>query len=265
LSDRPLHSALDSLPQIRETIGERRAAFFLDFDGTLAPLVGLPDLAEVPPDTREVLRSLSRHHLVCLVSGRGLADLQRKIGLAEVYYAADYGSHILGPVQSGIELEIGLENRDELESASYDLDQRLRPIVGAVVEAKGTSLSVHYRLVAKKERPLVQQIVSQVLESAPSLILTEGKLVHELRPRIPWGKGRAVVWLLEQLGRRQGTVCPICIGDDLPDEDMFAEARTRGVGIVVGEIGRTTQAHYALRDHNEAAAFLKAFIIDEGS
>jgi trehalose 6-phosphate phosphatase len=265
LADRHLPSALDGLPEIRATVGERKVAFFLDFDGTLAPLVGLPDLAEMPAPTREVLHSLAQRHLVCFISGRGLADLRRKIGLVDVYYAGDHGYHILGPVGSGIELEVGPGDRSELESAAHELEERLRPIVGAVVEAKETSLSVHYRLVAKQERPLVNQIVDEVVKSSPGLALAAGMSIHELRPQIPWGKGRAVAWLLEQLGLQRSGVCPVCLGDDITDEDMFFEARTGGIAILVGEPCRTTQAHYTLKDHNETAAFLKAFDSDEPS
>ena len=112
-------------------------------------MVDIPDLAEIPVQTRELLQSLARRYLVCIISGRELADLRRKIGLADVYYAADHGHHIQGPAGSGIELEVGPEDRSELESVARILEERLRPIVGAMVETKETSLSVHYRLVTE--------------------------------------------------------------------------------------------------------------------
>jgi trehalose 6-phosphate phosphatase len=265
LGVRHLPSALDSLPEIRATIGKREIAFFLDFDGTLAPLVDFPYLAEMPAHTREVLQSLTRRNLVCLISGRALTDLRRKIGLEDVYYAGDHGYHILGPTGSGVELEIGPEDRSEFESAACELEERLRPIVGAVVETKETSLSIHYRLVAGRDRPLVQQIVDEVVRSSPGLALAAGSSIHEVRPQMPWGKGQAVAWLLERLGLQRSSVCPICVGDDITDEDMFFEARTGGIGILVGELCRTTQAHYILKDHIETAILLKAFDINEPS
>lgn len=264
MSSRRPPRALDSLPDIERLIGPRRSAFFLDFDGTIAPLSSHPDLAELPASTKEVLISLARDHVVCFVSGRDLADLRRKVELPDVYYAGDHGYHVAGPAESGIELEVGPEDRLELESASYELEWRLHSIKGIVVETKGTSLSVHYRLVAEGDRPLVHQIVREVAASAPGLDLTAGKLVHELRPRLPWGKGRAVLWLLGQLHLRRDEVCPICLGDDLTDEDMFVAIRRWGVGVVVGELSRTTRADYALEDPNEAAHFLQSFVTREG-
>lgn len=255
--------ALAHLREIAETVGEREPAFFLDLDGTLAPLVSHPDLTTLPARAKEVLRSLAQDHVVCIVSGRDLPDLRRRVGLPELHYAADHGHHVLGRTGSDLELEVGPEDRLELETASYELEQRLRPIEGALVEVKGTSLSVHYRMVAPEEHEHVRLIVSEVAESAPGLNLTAGKMVHELRPRIPWGKGRAMLWLLGQLRLGRDKVCPVCLGDDLTDEDLFSAARGWGVTVVVGDPDRETRAGYRLADHEESITLLEAFLARE--
>ena len=126
------------------------------------------------------------------------------------------------------------------------------------MEAKELSLSVHYRLVAERERPLVHRIVAEVADTAPGISLAAGKLVHELGPRVPWGKGRAMLWLLERLGLERSGVCPVCLGDDLTDEDMFAAAGSWGVSVVVGVPDRPTRADYVLRDCDETATLLWA-------
>ena len=253
--------ALAHLAQLGESVGGRTPAFFLDFDGTLTQLVAHPDLTALPARTKDVLRLLARNHVVCLVSGRDLPDLRRKVGLAEVYYAGDHGHRILGKAGSGLELEVGPEDRLELETASYELERRLRPIEGAMVEVKGTSLSVHYRQVAPDEHDHVGRVVKEVADMSPGLRLTAGKLVHELRAHIPWDKGRAMLWLLGQLRVRRDDVCPICLGDDLTDEDLFLAARGWGVSIVVGDADRETWAGYKLADHEEASAFLETFVV----
>jgi trehalose-phosphatase len=260
LNNGHLPRALESLPAIRASIGLRKPAFFLDLGGTLAPVVSYSNLVKVPPRTREVLASLARNHVVCVLSGLGLADLRLRVGLDDVYYAADHGYRILGPPGSAIDLEIGPEDRHELEAAVYELERRLRLVKGAVVETKGVSVSVHYRLVSERERPLVDEIVAEVAESAPGIRLTSGKLIHELRPDVPWGKGRAMLWLLKRLRLERRDVCPICLGDDPSDEDMFAVAGHRGVSVVVGNPDRATQASYQLLDFDEAATFLRTFV-----
>lgn len=258
MGDARLPLALAAVPQIKHMIDGRRPGFFLDFDGTLAPIAPRPDLVEVPPRTKDILDCLARDHLVCFASGRGLEDLQHKIGLASAYYAADHGQRIVGPAGSGIDLEVGEGHREELQAAADELCRRLLPVDGVVVETKGLSLSVHYRLVAEGERPLVKHTVAEVADGFPDLRLTGGKLVHELRPPGSWGKGRAMLWLLEQLELGRADVCPICLGDDLTDEDMFAAAEGWGLGVVVGDPGRPTRAHYRLHDCHEAATFLEA-------
>ena len=259
-----LPRALDSLPEIAATLGERKPAFFLDFDGTISPLSPHPEMAEMPEEAGEMLAALAQGHVVCIVSGRDLAVLRRKVNLPSLYYAADHGYRIAGPAESGIELEVGdPEDRQELETASYELERRLRGVAGVVVETKGTSLSVHYRLVAESEQPLVHRTVQEVAQTTPALQLTGGKLVHELRPRLPWDKGRAVLWLLGQLRLHRENSCPICIGDDLTDEDMFIAVRRWGVSVVVGERSGPTKAKYRVEDPGEVVRLLNTFVPGE--
>lgn len=262
--ERTLAAGLESLSHIKDAIGGRQPAFFLDFDGTLAPLVSRPDLAELPSTTRKLLSSLAERHLVCIVSGRGLNDLRLKTGLPELYYAADHGHRVLGPPGTAIDFEIGPDDRHDLEAASYELDQRLRHIEGAIVEAKGVSVSIHYRLVAEEERPAVRRIVAEVAEALPGFRLTAGKLVHEFVPDSDWNKGQAVMWLLQRLRLKRRGACPICIGDDRTDEDMFRAVEGWGISLVVGEAPRDTHAAYTLGDHEEVAAFLREFATDTG-
>lgn len=265
MSDRVfLPPALDSLPEIREAIGVRTPVFFLDLDGTLAPIVPRPEMVRLSLATHEVLRDLARSHVVCIASGRDLGDLRQRVRLPGLYYAADHGHHVLGPEGSGIELQVGPENRLELETAVCKLENRLHSIPGVVIEAKESSLSVHYRLVAEEHRPLVEQVVKEVAESAQGLVLRGGKLVHELRPKLPWNKGRAALWLLGQLRLRRDNACPICIGDDLTDEDMFAAVRNWGITILVGEANRPTAARYTLASPEEVTEFLQSFIPEVG-
>ncbi len=264
MNDCHIPLAVESVPEITRIIGAREPAFFLDLDGTLAPVVARPELAEVPAKTKEVLVSVAARHLVCIVSGRGLEDLQERIGLESVYYAADHGHRVLGPPGTGIALEVMGGYREELRAAAEELERLLLGIEGVVVEAKELSLSVHYRLVAECERPLVKRAVAEVAHRSPALRLTAGKLVHELRPPGAWNKGRAMLWLLERLGLGRGMTCPICLGDDLTDEDMFAAAAGWGVSVVVGDPGRPTKAGYLLRNSGETVAFLRALEISEG-
>ena len=261
-----LPDALVSLTDIHRQAAGRKIALFLDLDGTLAPIEARPDLVEVPRATSELLEALARICPVTVVSGRGLEDLRDKVGVRSLYYAADHGSQILGPVRSRLELEVGREYRPQLESAATALRRALQPVEGTLVEEKGLSLSVHYRLVPESRYAAVLRAVADVAERFPALRVTEGKLVYEIRPPGDWSKGKALAWIMEQLGLGEANAAapaggfPIALGDDLTDEDMFAAVEGWGAGVLVGEPGRPTRASYCVVDHLEAARLLEAIL-----
>ena len=261
MNDHPgLPDGLKHLSEIRQTIGRRKTAFFLDFDGTLAPIASTPDAANMTPEMRRLLDRLARYSLVCVASGRGLTDLQLKVGLPGLYYAADHGFRIAGPEDSRVELEVApQDNNLELETASYELERRLRDIDGVLIEPKGVSLSVHYRLAKESEHNCVEQIVKEVAQQFPGLRLSAGRLVYDLTPDLGWDKGKAMLWLIKRFDFRRSAVCPICIGDDRTDEDMFSATQGWGVGLVVGCAQFNTKADYCLSDQAAVFAFLEAF------
>jgi trehalose 6-phosphate phosphatase len=252
--------ALDSMGEIRLAIGAREVAFFLDFDGTLAPIVARPELAQIPEAVRAILGRLSGRTLVCFLSGRGLTDLRTRVGIESAFYAANHGRQIVGPPGSGVAVQVGVEYLGELSAAAAELERRLLSVPGVLVEAKGLSVSVHYRLAALEDRPFVKRSVAEVAREFPSLTSTSGKMVLELRPPGPWNKGAAMLWLLERLGLTSQDVCPLCLGDDLTDEDMFVAAKGWGVNLVVGRPARQTHADYLLEDGGESAFFLNTFV-----
>jgi trehalose-phosphatase len=67
----------------------------------------------------------------------------------------------------------------------------------------------------------VEEAVAAVADRSKRLRRTGGKKIHELRPDIDWDKGRAVTWLLGELGLGDPDVLPIYVGDDETDEDAF--------------------------------------------
>ena len=76
--------------------GASSLVFYLDFDGTLAPIVAEPELACMAPETRATLEELSKQEgiLVCVVSGRSLADIKSRVGLPGLVYSGNHGLEI---------------------------------------------------------------------------------------------------------------------------------------------------------------------------
>ena len=251
-----LPSALTCWDEIRQRFEGKRAAVFLDYDGTLTPIVERPDLARLSSDTRAVLTDLSAVAPTIIVSGRGREDVAALVGVDTLVYAGSHGFDISGPGGGRVRHEVGAELLPEVAGAVRELTAALGGISGAQVEDKRFSVAVHYRRVPDDAIGRVESVVDRVLAAHPALRKAHGKKVFELRPRIEWDKGRAVLWLLAALGLEGPEVVPIYLGDDTTDEDAFRALRDRGVAVLVTREPRSTMAGYSLQDPDEVCEFL---------
>jgi alpha,alpha-trehalase len=253
-----LPSALNRIGGIIRWLEGKKTALFLDYDGTLTPIVERPEQADLSPEMRAILKKLAGRCTVAIVSGRGLKDVQERVALEGLYYAGSHGFEIDGPGQDRIRNEKGSEALPALNAAENELRSRLADIHGALVERKKYSLAVHYRRVAPEQVEMVANTVDEILERHDGLRKGHGKKVFELQPDVEWDKGRAVHWLMERLGLHGEAVRPTYIGDDVTDEDAFRVLQERGVGIVVhGGEERSSYALYGLVDPEEVLTFLQ--------
>ncbi len=252
-----LPSALKNLAQLTAALQDRQLVVFLDFDGTLTPIVDRPELAEISSDMRESVRRLGQCCTLAIVSGRDLVDVRAKVGIDEVFYAGSHGFHIAGPAGFGHELQQGSQYLPALDKAERALLRQLRSIAGAQVERKKFAVAIHFRRVAKEQVAALTAVVDGVLADSEGLRKTGGKMIFELRPDIDWDKGKALNWLLEKLQLDKRSVLPLYIGDDLTDEDAFRELQQHGFGILVRDEVRPSLARYALESVDEVQTFLK--------
>jgi len=227
---------------------------FLDFDGTLAAIAQEPALAGMSPHMERVLRSLAERPQVSLavISGRARTDLQDRIRIPGLIYAGNHGLEINGNGFIFVE-PTAAACSDAFKDIAAELGRRLHDIPGALVEDKGLSLSVHYRLVPDDRLDDLRRIVHAVLAASNHPFqLTTGDKVYEVRPRVYWNKGTAVDWIRQQLDK-PGAL-PIYVGDDTTDEDAFA-ALPDGITVKVG--AGETAAQYFLEDPAEVRKFLE--------
>jgi len=239
------------------TLGGRRPALFLDYDGTLAPIAARPELAVLDESVRAAVRRLATLCTVAFVSGRDLDDLAAMVGLDGLIYAGSHGFDMRGP---GLRTQIGLEYLADLEMADGDLRAQIadlgEPGQGVLVERKRFAIAIHTRQASPAIKPVVADTVRALAAGQPRLRVTGGKELLELRPNLPWDKGRAVLALLDALGLDETGTLPFYLGDDETDEDAFRALAGRGVGIRVMERPEPTAATWSLRDPAEAGAFL---------
>ena len=251
-----LPSALAHLDAIERQIAHRRPAVFLDYDGTLTPIVLRPEDAHLSESMRAVLRELASRWPVAIISGRDLGDVRRRIALASLYYAGSHGFEIAGP--NGMQEVYDPAQRfvSHLDAAEQTLREDLGHIAGAQVERKRFAIAIHYRRVQPDAIPALEAIVSRAQHAHPALRQTGGKKVFELRPDLEWHKGAALFWLLDAMGLERDQAWPIYIGDDTTDEDAFAALQAEGMGVLVADEPRQTAARFRLADIEAVRLFL---------
>jgi trehalose 6-phosphate phosphatase len=246
-------SALEHVQEIARRSG--RPAIFLDYDGTLTPIVSHPEKALLSDSMRQAVQALATHASVAILSGRDLDDVRQRVNVGAIIYAGSHGFDIAGP--RGLRKEMAAEFLPRLDMVEKELGKQLAGIAGAHVERKRFSIAAHYRNVNESDVPKVERAVNEVAARHRELRKMDGKKVYELLPDIDWDKGKAVLWLLENLGLGRRKVRAIYIGDDRTDEDAFRAVGQCGVGILVSEQLRPTAANYSLKDPAEVERFLR--------
>ena len=250
--------ARDAEAELRERFAARRIAVFLDYDGTLTPIVERPEDANLDPSVREALRLLARARPVTIVSGRSLDDVRARVDLAELSYAGCHGLEIETPTRS-LEHPIAPKVRPQLTEAEASLERSVGALPGVQLEPKGLALAVHYRRASPEDAKKVVDAVERVARRFDQLRCSEGKMVAELRPDTQWDKGRALRWVVAQLEDEPSRVLPVFVGDDRTDEDAFREIGEEGIAILVGDHGEPTHADYRI-DGPEDVGWLLALL-----
>lgn len=264
-------SALTAFEQIANNASGKRIALFLDYDGTLSPIVDNPDHAFMSNAMRAAVRNIAKYIPTAIISGRSREKVRKFVGLKELYYAGSHGMDIMGPfrpptdhttneeVKEGNLYQPASEFLPMINEVFVTLVELTKNIEGAKVENNKFCVSVHYRNVDEKSWTTVAQLVQDTLKHNPRLRLTHGRMVLEVRPVLKWDKGKAVEFLLESLGLSNcDDVVPIYVGDDRTDEDAFKFLREdgRGYGILVSPAPKESNAYYSLRDPSEVMEFI---------
>lgn len=231
-----------------------KCVVFLDYDGTLTPIVSRPEDAVLSPEMRSTVKTLAARLPVVIVSGRGRRNVEQMVAIDGLGYVGSHGFDIVGPAGSGVSREVASDALPILDEAEEELRSALDGIPGALVERKRFGIAVHFRLVADAAFSRVDAAARSALERHPELRRAEGKKVIELRPDVDWDKGCAVLWLLEELGLSDAH--PIHLGDDLTDETVFQAIAEKGTGVFVGADDRETGATLRLADTRQVGEFL---------
>jgi trehalose 6-phosphate phosphatase len=210
----------DAKTSLHEAIGKPRLGLITDVDGTLSPIVDVPDEARVTPRNLELLAALGAQlTLTAVVSGRAAEDVYERVGLPGLVYI---GNHGMEQWKNGkvIVSPIAVAYRDNLLAATPEIKQIL--VSGMRFEDKGATVSVHYRQTSHPEK-VVKELtpVMQSVAEKHGLHLTQGRMVFEFRPPVKIDKGTA----FEELIKTYQLEAAFYLGDDITDVAAFLTAR----------------------------------------
>jgi len=186
----------------------------LDFDGTLAPIVDDPGAARPLPGALDAVAALVRsYRLVAVVSGRPAAFLATHLDLAGLVRVGSYG---LERVTDGrvVEVPAAAGWRAAVAGVAERASAAAPP--GVVVEDKGVSVTVHFRM-APAASAWARAFADDEAR-ATGLVTHPARASVELRPPLAVDKGTAVADLVAGAG--VSAAC--CCGDDIGDLAAFA-------------------------------------------
>jgi trehalose 6-phosphate phosphatase len=252
----------DTVPVPRSLVSHlSETAVLLDIDGTLLDLAPTPREVWVPPGLSKTLNRLLQRTggALALVSGRSLNDI-------DLIFAPDQY-----PVVGGHGAEMRLDPESEAVAAhappmDKELKRRLAAIAklspGILLEDKGYSLALHYRLAPHAEKAIYAAVslIRADLPNAPIEVLP-GKCVCEIK-HSGFNKASGVLELMTHepfKGRH-----PIFIGDDVTDESVFAiMPDLGGLAFSVGRRAQGVDGHFD--EPRDVRAWLAKLLDDEAS
>lgn len=244
---------------VRAVTPSTRLALFIDFDGTLAPIQRSPKTVRPSAGVRRALSALVDHgHLVGIVSGRTLRDVEARVGVRRAWYVGDQGFLLKTPDAHTV-LLARPSQQARIARAARALRQSLNGAPGVWIEEKIATLTVHYRGASAPSRLAARHAAFEVITPSSGLRVMAGKQIWEVVPAAPVDKAHAVGFIL-RLARAHAhrhRWLRVYIGDDVADEQVFKV--WRGVSVAVGRRHRTA-ARYYVRTPGEVREVLEALV-----
>ncbi len=208
-----------------------------DFDGTIAPIVDDPLLAEADRESVVALKALSQmpQTHVAIISGRALADLApRTREIEEIHLVGSHGSEF----EAGFVAPLPVDVQEKLARLIEELQRIAGSDPGFIVEIKPAAAAFHYRKAPDGAARAAVDAVMSGPATWPGVYVRSGKKVIELSV-VETNKGMAI----QRLRQRLGATAVLFMGDDVTDEDVFRTLAGPDIGVKVGP-GETAAKHH---------------------
>jgi len=218
-----------------------------DFDGTLAPIVARPGDARISVAVATRLKVLARRLPVAIVTGRAVADVRQRLGFEPHFIIGNHGAEGDTSPVTGTTLASQMDSfRATLRTAS-----ELLQAAGIVVEDKGLSIALHYRL--SRDRARAQRLIADLLTPEPAGVrFFAGKMVVNAVAADAPDKAQAVHALVARLA----AAAAFFAGDDVNDEPVFVSAPAHWLTLRIGREDLACQARFCLDGPQEMVMLL---------
>lgn len=227
---------------------------FLDFDGTVSPIVKNPDEARIDSEVETILKTFirSKKIRIIIISGRMLSELKKKIRVKGIDYV---GNHGLEWELNGNYDRYPMDKNDfeSLDSAKKLLSSIKLEFPDVYLQDKILSLSVHYRNLKNVGENEFKKKFYETLSKPRknnAIHFREGKKVIDIYSKTGWNKGMAA----KKIKKLLGDPLAISMGDDTTDEDMFKKLND-GITVRVGKDSNSS-AEFYVKNISEVTRFL---------
>jgi len=223
---------------------------FLDVDGTLIELADTPLATYANDDLKRLLARVAErlHGALALVSGRSIEYLDALFAPLNLPIAGLHG--VERRSAAGVLERSGIDPA-HLDHARASLSALVAAHPGTLLEDKGRTIAVHFRLAPHAEAVIRQSVTGIVGSLGAGYHAQDGNMMIEIKPR-GFSKGDAIGAFMREppfAGR-----LPVFVGDDLTDLDGFAVVESHG-GVSIG-VGDRVKGQYQLEDPAAVRAWL---------
>lgn len=237
----------------------KRRLVLLDYDGTLMPLMPLPEQAKPTSEIRELLRKIGDDpNTACvIISGRQHEILDTWLGDLPLSFVAEHGALWRGPGVSWVR-HATTEDASWKKVAGPLFETYAKLVPGSLLEEKTVALVFHYRNASSRDIDvkvpvIVEELRDVVRTSVTPLQLVEGDMVLEVMPLAVSKGGAAQEWQ-----QKDSWDFVLAMGDDTTDESMFEVLATPAWTVKVGS-GRTA-ARQRLETQQDVIRLLRMLV-----
>jgi len=256
--------AFEHLDLIEEVVRRSPFGLITDVDGTISQTAPTPQQASVSPLCYHYLSLLCSHlALVAAISGRPAAEVKDMVKIDGIVYIGNHGLERWTEGHSEFAKDV-----QDYSKVVKDAIKELTPLLsikGVIIEDKGITATVHYRLCPEPQS--AEKLILAAIEDSPrarSLRIIQERMAIDLLPPVEVNKGMATLDLIRGYNL-QGC---IYLGNDTTDIDAFRaiHAASRdsnfqgfAIGIITQETPEKlmTEADFTLNGVNDVERFLK--------